>query len=49
MFEHSEHYGFPPEWIGVTFSITTFWNGMLAIARLQDVYRMVSQKLTQRL
>ena len=30
--EHSERHGFPPEWIGVTFSITTFANGILAIA-----------------
>ena len=29
--EHSEHYGFPSEWIGVTFAQTTFWNGLLAI------------------
>ena len=31
VYEHTEHYGFPNEWIGVTFSTTTFWNGMLAI------------------
>ena len=31
VYEHSEHYGFPSEWIGVTFSQTTFWNGLLAI------------------
>jgi len=31
VYEHSEHHGFPPEWIGVTFSITTFYNGVLAI------------------
>jgi hypothetical protein len=31
VFEHTEHYGFPNEWIGVTFSRTTFWNGLLAI------------------
>lgn len=31
VYEHTEHYGFPSEWIGVTFSTTTFWNGMLAI------------------
>jgi len=30
--EHSERHGFPPEWIGVTFSITTFANGILAIS-----------------
>eukprot|EP00092_Neocalanus_flemingeri_P023511 GFUD01025497.1.p1 GENE.GFUD01025497.1~~GFUD01025497.1.p1 ORF type:complete len:456 (-),score=74.00 GFUD01025497.1:716-2083(-) len=29
--EHSERHGFPSEWIGITFSITTFWNGMIAI------------------
>ena len=31
VYEHSEHYGFPNEWIGVTFAQTTFWNGLLAI------------------
>jgi len=31
VYEHSERHGFPSEWIGITFSITTFWNGMLAI------------------
>jgi len=31
VYEHSERHGFPSEWIGVTFSITTFWNGILAI------------------
>lgn len=31
VYEHTEHHGFPAEWIGVTFSTTTFWNGMLAI------------------
>jgi MFS family permease len=31
VYEHTEHHGFPSEWIGVTFSSTTFWNGMLAI------------------
>lgn len=31
VYEHSEHYGFPSEWIGVTFAKTTFWNGLLAI------------------
>ena len=31
MYEHSERHGFPSEWIGITFSITTFWNGMIAI------------------
>ncbi len=31
VYEHAEHHGFPSEWIGVTFSSTTFWNGMLAI------------------
>jgi hypothetical protein len=32
VYEHVEHHGFPSEWISVTFSATTFWNGMLAIA-----------------
>lgn len=32
MYEHTERHGFPSEWIGVTFSTTTFWNGMLAIS-----------------
>ena len=32
VYEHSERHGFPPEWIGITFSLTTFWNGILAIA-----------------
>ena len=31
MYEHSERHGFPSQWIGITFSITTFWNGMIAI------------------
>ena len=31
MYEHSERHGFPSEWIGITFSVTTFWNGILAI------------------
>ena len=31
VYEHSERHGFPSEWIGITFSITTFWNGMIAI------------------
>ena len=31
VYEHIEHYGFPSEWIGVTFSKTTFFNGLLAI------------------
>ena len=31
VYEHCEHYGFPNEWISVTFSQTTFWNGLLAI------------------
>ncbi len=31
VYEHTEHYGFPADWIGVTFSKTTFWNGLLAI------------------
>ena len=32
VYEHSERHGFPAEWIGITFSQTTFWNGILAIA-----------------
>ncbi len=32
VYEHTEHHGFPSEWIGVTFSTTTFWNGILAIS-----------------
>lgn len=31
VYEHSERHGYPPEWIGITFSITTFWNGIIAI------------------
>lgn len=31
VYEHSERHGFPSEWIGITFSITTFWNGIIAI------------------
>jgi MFS family permease len=31
VYEHSERHGYPVEWIGITFSISTFWNGMLAI------------------
>ncbi len=31
VYEHTERHGFPNEWMGATFSITTFWNGMLAI------------------
>ena len=31
VYEHSERHGFPSEWIGITFSISTFWNGMIAI------------------
>lgn len=31
VYEHSERHGFPSEWIGITFSVTTFWNGMIAI------------------
>ena len=31
VYEHSERHGFPSEWIGCTFSVTTFWNGILAI------------------
>ena len=31
VYEHSERHGYPVEWIGITFSISTFWNGLLAI------------------
>ena len=31
VYEHSERHRFPTEWIGMTFSITTFWNGIMAI------------------
>jgi len=31
VYEHSERHGFPAEWIGMTFSTTTFWNGIIAI------------------
>jgi len=31
VYEHSERHGYPSEWIGITFSITTFWNGIIAI------------------
>ena len=31
VYEHSERHGFPAEWIGMTFSLTTFWNGIIAI------------------
>jgi MFS family permease len=31
VYEHSERHGFPSEWIGITFSLTTFWNGIIAI------------------
>ena len=31
VYEHSERHGFPGEWIGVTFSAATFFNGLLAI------------------
>jgi len=31
VYEHTERHGFPAEWIGLTFSITTFWNGLIAI------------------
>ena len=29
--QHNEQYAFPSEWISATFSISTFWNGVLAI------------------
>jgi len=31
VYEHSERHGYPGEWVGITFSITTFWNGIIAI------------------
>ena len=31
VYEHAERHGFPSEWIGITFSYATFWNGVLAI------------------
>ncbi|KFM79688.1 hypothetical protein X975_13749, partial [Stegodyphus mimosarum] len=31
VYEHVENYDFPKEWISVTFSKATFWNGVLAI------------------
>jgi len=31
VYEHTERHGFPSEWIGITFSTATLWNGMLAI------------------
>ena len=31
VYEHSERHAFPADWIGITFSLTTFWNGILAI------------------
>ena len=31
VYEHAERHGFPSEWIGITFSYATFWNGILAI------------------
>ena len=31
VYEHVDHHDFPTDWIGVTFSKTTFWNGLLAI------------------
>ena len=31
VYEHTETYDFPSEWISVTFSKATFWNGLLAI------------------
>ena len=39
MYEHSERHGYPPEWIGITFSITTFWNGIIAI--LAGIYKTI--------
>lgn len=31
VYEHTQTHDFPTEWIAVTFSRSTFWNGMLAI------------------
>ncbi|XP_013779247.1 molybdate-anion transporter-like isoform X1 [Limulus polyphemus] len=31
VYEHTQTYDFPTEWISVTFSKATFWNGILAI------------------
>jgi len=31
VFAHTESHGFPAEWIGITFSAVTFWNGLIAI------------------
>eukprot|EP00095_Tigriopus_kingsejongensis_P009499 snap_masked-scaffold1595_size34508-processed-gene-0.3 protein:Tk09499 transcript:snap_masked-scaffold1595_size34508-processed-gene-0.3-mRNA-1 annotation:"hypothetical protein DAPPUDRAFT_321809" len=31
VYEHMTHHAFPGDWVGQTFSITTFWNGLLAI------------------
>ena len=31
VYEHTETHGFPSEWISVTLSKATFWNGLLAI------------------
>ncbi|XP_042867551.1 molybdate-anion transporter-like isoform X1 [Penaeus japonicus] len=31
VYEHTETHDFPSEWLSVTFSKATFWNGMLAI------------------
>jgi len=31
VYQHSHEQGYPGEWIGVTFSVVTFWNGVLAI------------------
>ena len=36
VYEHSERHGFPSEWIGITFSVTTFWNGIIAIIAGKD-------------
>jgi hypothetical protein len=43
VYEHSERHGYPGEWIGITFSITTFWNGILAIFAGQQSFLYVKK------
>ncbi len=31
VYEHTERYGYPADWISVTFSKATFWNSLIAI------------------
>lgn len=31
IYEHTQNYDFPSEWISITFSKATFWNGVMAI------------------